>query len=951
MNTLGLELVWWSIQATLFSLAGLIVYFIARRRGPATGALSASTTLIVLAGVSILTLSPWPHWWTLAGPVRRSIPREEAAATEAAGSSALPVESAEFSETGVRSVGQADVIAPPMPGTSTGASVADHQGHSWEALLDEMQPDRARRADGASTWRWSGVAGLVFVGAASIALLRFLLGLWEVHRYRVCSEGIIDPLLEEQVRQIAKDMNFGHPIEVRETRRLGAPATIGWRRPLVLLPPNWKDWSGEERRVVLATRSRTSSVGTTRFGCWPKPASRLHFYHPLVHWLVRRLRLEQELAADILGAELAGGRALYLVTLTRMMLQRHTPPVAWAARPFLPNRSPFLRRIELLSENESLRHVSWTRPQMATFVAAMALLGIAIAGVRMPSGETQTLHASEPGQAVGKRDKVADRGKAPGAEAKPDKQPLTLEELRPLVVDQIRSIRSLYVAYSRTEPAEFGGQEHDYVWAEQGFKMLKYILPGESIVPYASTFDGKLTYIGGFQGDKPVRAYIEDELIPSFHESLRGNALLGWLHFGGQRDSIVDLIRSPNAVLTETPAADGTKRPTIEVKNFSRPNHFSLNAKIVLDRAHGFLPQTIAWDSVQHSDYRFSFEVDEFQQVRDGATGADRWFPKRARYTQRTAERGKQVWIENVTKLQINDVLPDDLFVLAPTTPTAAPGQEQAALAEFEKVYHLDPDQLVRRVKPPYLPGRMVNLKKWWAEAFSQSPYETSGTFLPMVYPEIDGQLGQPGFRFTSGVDQAGIPASELLNAVGAGLKLWRRDVEDPDKLLDPMVEGDFVIRADAPPDKVIAALGQLLQRECGIPVQLELRDVEHPVIVISGKIEPPFVIEPETVVELSTEASQSGEGENEQGTFGDFLKAVGRFIDPQRRIVNEVANSPYRQEKISWHSTPRTETNDTTALGESEARAAFDHLEQQTGLKFTLGTRKYPTTFMRRSE
>ncbi len=287
MNTLGLELVWWSIQATLFSLAGLIVYFIARRRGPATGALSASTTLVVLAGVSILTLSPWPHWWTLAGPVRRSIPREEAAATEAAGSSALPVESAEFSETGVRSVGQADVIAPPMSGTSTGASVADHQGHSWDALLDEMQPDRARQADGASTWRWSGVAGLVFVGAASIALLRFLLGLWEVHRYRVCSEGIIDPLLEEQVRQIAKDMNFGHPIEVRETRRLGAPATIGWRRPLVLLPPNWKDWSGEERRVVLA--HEISHIVRRDYAVWllAQASLALHFYHPLVHWLAR----------------------------------------------------------------------------------------------------------------------------------------------------------------------------------------------------------------------------------------------------------------------------------------------------------------------------------------------------------------------------------------------------------------------------------------------------------------------------------------------------------------------------------------------------------------------------------------------------------------------------------------------------------------------------------------
>ncbi len=439
---------------------------------------------------------------------------------------------------------------------------------------------------------------------------------------------------------------------------------------------------------------------------------------------------------------------------------------------------------------------------MATFVAATALLGIAIAGVRMPSGETQTLHASEPGQAVGKRDKVADRGKAPGAEAKPHKQPLTLDELRPLVVDQIRSIRSLYVAYSRTDPAEFEGKSHDHVWAEQGFKMFKCDMPGKSIVPYASSFDGKQTYIGAFQGDKPVRAYVEDELSPTFHESLRGNALLGWLHFLGQRESIVGVLRAPQATLVKAATADGAPGPKIEVKNYAQPASQSLlDVTIVLDREHGYLPRSIAFHSVANPLWQFAYEVDEFQQVRDGATGANRWFPGRARYVQRTDDRGEQVWNEKVTKLQINDVLPDDLFVLAPTSPAAILGQERQALTEFEKVYHLDPDQLVRRVKPPYLPGRMVNLKNWWADAFSQSPslYETSGTFLPMVYPERNGQLGQPGFRFTTGVDQAGIPASELLNAVGAALKLSLREVEDPDKVLEPMVEGDFVIRADAP--------------------------------------------------------------------------------------------------------------------------------------------------------
>ena len=38
----------------------------------------------------------------------------------------------------------------------------------------------------------------------------------------------------------------------------------------------------------------------------------LHFYHPLAHWLAKRLRLEQELAADAWGAALSGGSPTYL---------------------------------------------------------------------------------------------------------------------------------------------------------------------------------------------------------------------------------------------------------------------------------------------------------------------------------------------------------------------------------------------------------------------------------------------------------------------------------------------------------------------------------------------------------------------------------------------------------------------------------------------------------------
>jgi len=71
----------------------------------------------------------------------------------------------------------------------------------------------------------------------------------------------------------------------------------------------------------------------------------LHIYHPLVHWLASRLRLEQELAADAAAVELAGGQHCYLQTLAEMDLRQADRPLDWPARTFLPTRRTFLKRL------------------------------------------------------------------------------------------------------------------------------------------------------------------------------------------------------------------------------------------------------------------------------------------------------------------------------------------------------------------------------------------------------------------------------------------------------------------------------------------------------------------------------------------------------------------------------------------------------------------------------
>ena len=98
------------------------------------------------------------------------------------------------------------------------------------------------------------------------------------------------------------ELGCRRPVEVRQSDDLATAATIGWRRPVLLLPPDWTTWTAAQQRAVLAheiVHARSHDFIALLVGQF---GLALHFYHPLLHWLMGRLRLEQELAADAAAA-------------------------------------------------------------------------------------------------------------------------------------------------------------------------------------------------------------------------------------------------------------------------------------------------------------------------------------------------------------------------------------------------------------------------------------------------------------------------------------------------------------------------------------------------------------------------------------------------------------------------------------------------------------------------
>jgi len=153
----------------------------------------------------------------------------------------------------------------------------------------------------------------------------------------------------------------------------------------VLLPENWRTWTEPERRAVLAHELAHIARADYAAGLVARLGLALHFYHPLVHWLVARLRLQQELAADAQGARLAGGRRSYVLSLSRLALQQEGTLPVWPAKAFLPAKGHLFRRIQVLNEKAPARDGSMSTTARAITIASLLAVGIVAAALRGPS--------------------------------------------------------------------------------------------------------------------------------------------------------------------------------------------------------------------------------------------------------------------------------------------------------------------------------------------------------------------------------------------------------------------------------------------------------------------------------------------------------------------------------------------------------------------------------------
>lgn len=366
MNDLGLRLAWAAVQVALLLVPALALGSLASRLGPAAGAWVSAVSLGLVVVLTASALLPGPWGGRGDGSVRPAVAWQPTPSVPAGAASAGADR------------GPTDRLRSGVP-TFGGLAVV------WGRIRRGV----ARPA--AACRPWGGVVAATALAGTAVALLRLAIDLGAVAACRRRGRVVDDPTMTGLLADLGRAIGCRVEVELREVPDLVGPATAGWRRPVVLLPADWRSWDEPERRAVLAHELAHVVGGDYAAGLLARLAVALNAYHPLVRWAAGRLRLQQELAADEVAARHAGGCDAYLVALSRLALRQDGWSPSRPARAFLPAHGTLIRRIAMLrrlARTDTTRRPWSNAPRLATAVLLLCLTA-AVASLRNPARGSQ----------------------------------------------------------------------------------------------------------------------------------------------------------------------------------------------------------------------------------------------------------------------------------------------------------------------------------------------------------------------------------------------------------------------------------------------------------------------------------------------------------------------------------------------------------------------------------
>jgi len=208
-----------------------------------------------------------------------------------------------------------------------------------------------------------------------------------------------------ELARLADARGVSLPVELLEHEAVPGPMTFGVRRPVIVLPPDAREWSEGELRCALMHEIEHIQRGDWLMQIVARTVAAVYWFNPLVWKAWRRLCLEAERSCDdaVVMSEERTEYAEQLVTLAQRMSAAPVQPLLGMA-----NRSDLSTRVTAVLDDRLQRGRSGFALAAGT-VAAAALLVLTVTPVRaiavVDAGESAaTASAEQPGlRAKGQR--------------------------------------------------------------------------------------------------------------------------------------------------------------------------------------------------------------------------------------------------------------------------------------------------------------------------------------------------------------------------------------------------------------------------------------------------------------------------------------------------------------------------------------------------------------------
>jgi beta-lactamase regulating signal transducer with metallopeptidase domain len=191
-------------------------------------------------------------------------------------------------------------------GTGSGAAMPD-----TIATMTHLATAASQRTFDFTAWLARFDSALPWIVAmwaagAGVLSLRMTLGVVWVHRLRNTPQGPSHAAWQVRLDELA--LRFGlRSVALRLVDALESPASAGWWRPVILLPTALISRMPVDLiEALLAHELAHIRRHDYLVNLLQSAVEALLFYHPVTWWLSRRIRVERELIADQVAAQMTG---------------------------------------------------------------------------------------------------------------------------------------------------------------------------------------------------------------------------------------------------------------------------------------------------------------------------------------------------------------------------------------------------------------------------------------------------------------------------------------------------------------------------------------------------------------------------------------------------------------------------------------------------------------------